>query len=64
MNDPLNPSAALLCKLGSLIVHAEEFISEGGHPYDLQVFLDGLRDSEVVEWLNQMSKMAMLPVKR
>lgn len=64
MNDPLKPSPALLCKLGSLIVHAEEFLSPGGHHFDETVFLNAIKDPEVLEWISQMQQRAMLPVKR
>jgi hypothetical protein len=30
----LQPSPALLCKLGSIIVHVEEASEPGGHPFD------------------------------
>ena len=63
-SDPLNPSVALLIKLGSIIVHQEELLSPGGHTFD-QHALDTVRnDPEVVEWLDTMTKMAFLPVKR
>lgn len=62
--DPLTPRASLLIKLGSLIVHHEELASPKGHQFD-QVAIDSLRrDPEVIEWFNQMNKMAFLPVKR
>jgi cystathionine beta-lyase family protein involved in aluminum resistance len=62
--DPLKPSPALLCKLGSLIVHADELLSPSGHPYDRTAFVEGLKDAEVTEWINQMHAMSMLPRKR
>lgn len=64
MNDPLKPSAALLCKLGSAIVHADEFLSSKGHQYDRAAFVQCLADPEVQKWIKQMADMAMLPVKR
>lgn len=64
MADPFTPSATLLIKLGSIIVHFEELITPTGHGYD-KVALDSLlSDPEVVEWMEQMNAMAMLPVKR
>lgn len=63
-NDPLKPSVSLLIKLGSVIVHQEEMISSKGHRFD-KAALDTVRnDSEVIEWLATMTKMAFLPVKR
>ena len=64
MSDPLKPSLTLLCKLGSVIVHAEEFFSPKGHPLDKAALDTALQDDEVQEWLVAMGKMAMLPVKR
>ena len=62
--DPLRPSAALLSKIGSIIVHLEEINSPSGHHFD-KAALDALYDDEEVkEWLKQMDAMAMLPVKR
>lgn len=64
MPDPLKPSASLVVKLGSIIVHCEELASSGGHPYD-KAALDTLNhDPEVVEWRQQMDKLGFLPVKR
>jgi len=64
MTNPLKPSTLLLIKLGSIIVHMEEKASAKGHWMD-QHALDTVRnDPEVVEWLDQMTKLALLPVKR
>lgn len=64
MNDPLKPSIPLLIKLGSVIVHQEELMSKKGHSFD-KAALDTVRnDPEVVEWLKQMTDMALLPMKR
>lgn len=62
--DPLTPSTTLLCKLGSLIVHADEGSGKNAHPADIDTFLSLLRDPEVVEWLAAMRALALLPVKR
>ena len=62
--NPLDPTATLLVKLGSIIVHMEEKASSKGHWMD-QHALDTVRnDPEVIEWFEQMNKMAFLPVKR
>ena len=42
MTDALKPTPALLCKIGSIIVHADEMLSADGHHFDrvaLQGFL-------------------------
>jgi len=64
MSDPLKPSLTLLMKLGSLIVHYEEFISAGRHEFDLVAINTLCEDSEVQSWIKAMDKMALLPKKR
>lgn len=64
MSDPLKPSVALLCKLGSVIVHVDELLSPHGHEYDKIALDEAMKDAEVQEWLTAMNRMAMLPVKR
>lgn len=65
MNDPLKPSLALLVKLGSIVIHMDELLHPvKGHVFD-KYALDSLAsDPDVQEWIQQMNKMAMLPVKR
>jgi hypothetical protein len=64
MADPLQPSPALLCKLGSAIVHAQELYSSNGHAFDKAALDTVLGDPEVVEWMRQMDKQALLPKVR
>ena len=60
--DPLKPSAALLCKLGSIVIHAEEFLSPTGHHVDLSAMRTLFEDKELRQWIKDMGPM--LPVKR
>lgn len=63
-DDPLKPDISLLVKLGSIAVHAEEFLSPGGHQFD-RAALDGLfQDHAVRGWIEQMTRLALLPVRR
>jgi len=64
MSDPFNPSPALLAKLGSAIVHAEEMLFPTGHIFDKAALESVVADPEVQGWLDEMRKMAMVPVKR
>ena len=64
MTDPLKPSPALLCKLGSIIVHADELAHPGGHAFDLIAWNQLLGDPEVAAWIKAMDGMAMIPKKR
>lgn len=64
LNEALHPDATTLAKLGSAIVHAEEFLSATGHNNDLVAFRAILSDPAIAEWLQVMTKAAMLPVKR
>ena len=62
--DMLKPSAALLCKLGSIAVHAAELTSPDGHAFDRAAMLSVLSDPEVVGWLAAMDAAALLPKTR
>lgn len=62
--DPLNPSLALLAKLGSLVVHIEEYMSPTGHDFDRQAILTGLQDDDLQSWLDQMTMLQFVPVRR
>lgn len=63
-NDPLAPLPMLLCKLGSIVVHVEQFLSPQGHPVDKAALEDLLRDPEVQAWLDDMGRQALVQVKR
>ena len=58
------PTDSLTIKLMSLAVHTEEFISEGGHQYDLVAIEALLADPEITVAREAMDKLALLPVKR
>lgn len=64
MPDPLKPSVSLLVKLGSIAVHVDEMLSPKGHDYDKVAIQQLLNDPEVKPWIESMTDMAMLPVKR
>ena len=58
------PSTVLLIKLGSIVVHVQEMLSNSGHHFDVAV-LDGLvnKDLEIKRWLESFPP-ALLPEKR
>jgi len=58
------PDKALLIKLGSIAIHAEEVLSENVHPFDIETLKALLNDKNVKEWLSEMNKLALLPRKR
>jgi len=64
MSNPLQPSAALLAKLGSIAVHVKEMFSLAGHHFDKAAIETILVDPEVVEWLEEMDALVMLPRMR
>lgn len=64
MSDKLKPNPALLIKLGSIIVHFDEFLGPGSHELDLMAARSLMSDPEVKQWLEDMTKDAFLPVKR
>ncbi len=58
------PTTVLLCKLGSIAVHADEMLSADGHEFDRVALQMLLADADVKQWLAEMDKMAMIPKKR
>jgi len=56
------PSITLLCKLGSIAVHADEMTEPGGHEFDVVAMRQLLNDPEVKMWIIDMG--ALLPRKR
>lgn len=57
-------SPQLAAKIGSIIVHADEFTSLEAHPFDAQAIRDGLADLEEIQWLGGMQELALVPEKR
>lgn len=58
----MKPSAALLVKLGSAVVHADELTSPHGHDFDRTAIRTIVDDPDVKAWVKAMG--ALLPVKR
>lgn len=64
MTKIMTPSPALLCKLASIAVHADELSSPDGHDFDAVAIRSALTDDEVRDWLDGMTAAGMAPVKR
>ena len=64
MVDMTKPSLALLCKLGSIVVHVEEMLSPAGHGFDRIALDQLLSDAEVKAWIADMEFAAMVPKMR
>lgn len=60
--DPLKPDVALLCKLGSIVVHTDEMLSPKGHDVDRTAIVTLLADPDVRAWVAAMG--VYLPKKR
>lgn len=60
----LSLAISVIVKLGSIAVHAEEMLSAKGHEFDISVLESLLNDPEIKEWIGEMNKLALLPVKR
>lgn len=52
----------LMVKLGSIAVHAEEYLSDDGALVDREALLAVLNDPEVQDWLREMGPL--VPVRR
>lgn len=63
MSTPMKPNQGLLMKLGSIIVHLEEYIETDIHT-DLKAAQSLISDAEVVTWLKEMTAKGLLPMKR
>ena len=63
--DPLKTlTPSLLCKLGSIAIHAKEWAGPHQHLFDREAIKSLLDDPEVKEWLEAMDAIAMLPKMR
>ncbi len=60
----LKPNPTLLCKLGSIAIHARELTSPDGHAFDKVALENLLRDSDVKAWIDEMDAAALLPRER
>jgi hypothetical protein len=60
----LQPSLALLVKLGSIARHVEEAVSTGGHPFDVVATRALLGDAELEAWMAAADELHLLPVAR
>lgn len=52
----------LACKLASVVVHADEMLSPGGHAFDKTALEQACRDPEVQAWIKSLGPLA--PLKR
>ena len=64
MTNPLAPSTALLAKLGSVVIHCEEYLSPHGHAFDLSALTSLIKDNEIRTWLDEMQELALVPKPR
>lgn len=64
MSGPLQPGVALLCKLASIAIHADEMLSADGHGFDKIALQSAIQDAEVQAWLKEMGDAALAPKKR
>lgn len=60
----LSPSPQLLCKLGSIAIHARELASPNGHDFDRIALESLLEDADVKAWVDEMDAAALLPRER
>ncbi len=62
MKDNETPSLSLITKLASIVVHADEMMSPGGHSFDRTALKVAIADDEVQQWIKSLGPLA--PVKR
>lgn len=61
--DPLKPSKPLLMSLGSVLIHALEYMSPDGRELDL-LAMQNSWSPEVEQWIAQMEAKALIPMMR
>jgi hypothetical protein len=61
---PVKPGVSLLCKIGSILVHLDEGLSDHAHAFDWTALTELMADSEVQIWLMEMRELALVPEKR
>lgn len=60
--DPLKPGLPLLMKLGSIVVHIQEFASPTGSPFDMASAIALIDNTDVQDWIKAMG--VYLPKRR
>jgi hypothetical protein len=64
MADAISPDTSTAIKVASALVHAQEYMSADGHPFDRNAFDALMGDHEVRAWMNRLRGLALLPRKR
>lgn len=59
-----NLSLSLTVKLGSMVVHAAEYLAPGGHDFDRAAMQTLICDPEVIVFVEKMDKAGFMPKKR
>lgn len=62
--EPLNPDVHTLAKIGSILIHVEEFLGSGSHHFDKAAIDSLMADPDVIGWIEGMRKLALLPLSR
>lgn len=61
-SEVIEPDLTLLCKLGSIVVHADEMTEPGAHEFDHTALRTLIADADVQAWIKKMGPL--LPLKR
>lgn len=62
--DTFAPPIGLIAKVGSILVHVDEGLSDDGHRFDWTAVRSLLADREVQQWITALQSHALVPVKR
>ena len=60
----LFPDFQTLIKIGSIVNHTKEMLSDKGHTFDVITIKQLINDDDVNEWIKIMDDMALLPKLR
>jgi len=61
---PFSLNYTLAAKVGSLVAHADEGLSRGGHNFDWIALRALIEDEDIQAWLAELRALALVPVKR
>lgn len=56
--------ASLAAKVGSIVAHVDEALSDDGHAFDVTTLRALVNLPDVREWVDALSKLALVSVKR
>jgi len=64
MSDLPTPPAHVAIRMASALIHADEYLRDGGQPVDRDAFYSQLQSDDVQDYFRELDALALLPVRR